>query len=204
MEQNQPQSNTMVATQAIASKPNESYLIRLFAGRLNRQNYIVGSTLLGLIPLICFMAVIFNILLSPSSFQMPYLNPTNPNDIVMPQVSLIALLQTPFNKVLSAVGIVAIILSIPYLLSLQIRRLHDLNLNGWLWTINFLPLVSLYTVLPGINTNAGWLVVTNIASLIASLFSFYVTLWPGTKENNKYGSPPLPRNSFFSDILQIK
>src|SRR5258708_5770747 len=126
----------------ILEQPKSKYLARLFRGRLNRQNYILGSTTFALVPLLCFMVVIFNILLSPSTFAMPYLDPTNPSAIITPQVSILSLLETPTNEVCSTIGFIFMILSIPYLFSLQISRLHDLNLNGWLWIANLVPLVS--------------------------------------------------------------
>ena len=185
-----------------------SYFKRLFSGRLNRQNYIIGSTLLSIPPMICFFIVIFTILFSPSALAMQELdNPTNPSSIVMPQVSLISLLQTPANEFWSILGILCIILSIPYLFSLQIRRLHDLGLNGWLWTINFIPLISFYTTpIPGIYmpTLNAWTLPLEVVSLLATLFTLYITLWSGTNGPNKYGDRPLPRTNFLSDIMQIK
>lgn len=189
-------------------KPKPGYLTRLFSGRLNRQNYIIGSTLLSLPPMICFLIVIYTILTSPETYSMPYLNnPSNPSGIVIPHVSLLSLLQTPINEFWSALGILFIIISIPYLFSLQIRRLHDLGLNGWLWTINFVPLVSFYTSpIPGIYTPklTVWFLPLEVLSLLATLFTFYVTLWVGTNGPNKYGDKPLPRTSILGDILEIK
>jgi len=220
MEQNQPtptptqaqvHTQTPIAPPAggprfVNEKPHQDYFTRLFAGRLNRQNYIVGSTFFVLVPIICFMIVLFNILLNPDAFAMPYLDPTNPTNIVTPQVSIISLLNTPANKIWSAIGIIFIILSLPYLLSLQIRRLHDLNLNGWLWTINFIPLLFLKQML-SLNELTHpdiWFLIGNFISLLTGIFSIYVTLWSGTKGPNKYGDPPLPRSSFLGDILQVK
>jgi len=182
---------------------NQNYLTRLFSGRLNRQNYILGSALFVLIPLICFFIVIFNILLSSSTFSMPYLDTTNLNGIVTPKLSIKSVLLTPANELWSLIGTLFFALSIPYLFSLQVRRLHDLNLSGWLWIVTFVPLFSLFALpLPGVsNPNQTWQVVANTLSLIASLFSLYVTLWPGTKGQNKYGLSPPNRSSFIKDIL---
>lgn len=191
----------------LQEKPKQGYFTRLFAGRLNRQNYILGSTFFALVPLICFLIVIFNILLSQSqsSFDMPYLDPNNPGTIITPQFSLMSLLATPANEFWAGAGMVFLVLSLPYLFSLQIRRLHDLNLTGWLWIINFVPLISLYAFLPGINmlNPPAWLTIVNGVSFLASLFPLYVSLWPGTNGSNKYGDKPLPRSSFLGDILEI-
>jgi uncharacterized membrane protein YhaH (DUF805 family) len=188
-------------------KPKPGYVTRLFSGRLNRQNYIIGSTLLSLPPMICFLIVIYTILTSTETYAMPYLNnPSNPTGIIIPQVSLLSLLQTPVNEFWSALGILFIIISIPYLFSLQIR-LHDLNLNGWLWTINFVPLVSFYTSpIPGMYTPKPtvWFVPLDVIALLANLFMIYVTVWHGTDGPNKYGDKPLPRTSLLLDILEVK
>lgn len=173
---------------------------------MNRQNYVVGSTFFVLVPIICFIIVLFNIILSPDAFAMPYLSPTNPTDIITPHVSIVSLLDTPQNELWSILGIVFIILSIPYLFSIQIKRLHDMNLSGWLWTINLVPMASLCMFLPGVSlfNPPPWIDTVNILATLASFFSIYVTIWPGTKGPNKYGDPPLPRSSFLGDILAIK
>lgn len=211
MEQKQPPiqavSSVQISTPTIVTaKTKPNYFTRLFSGRMNRQNYIIGSTIFVLIPLLCFLVVIFNILLSPTTFAMPYVDLGSPNGIVMPQISVISLLETPANEIWSTIGIIFIILSLPYLLSLQIKRLHDLNLSGWLWLINVIPLLFLKQMfsLTELTHPDILFFVGNFVSLISALFSFYVTLWPGTNGPNKYGDPPLPRSSFLSDIMQVK
>jgi uncharacterized membrane protein YhaH (DUF805 family) len=198
---------TILPTPPSLPQSRKNYLTRLFSGRLNRQNYIIGSTLLSLPPVICFFIVIFNILLSPAALAMPSLdNPSDPTTVVMPHLSLLSLLQTPANELWSAIGILFIILSIPYLFSLQIRRLHDLNLNGWLWTINFVPLLSFYTTpIPGYYNPqpTWWFLPIDVISLLGTIFTFYVTLWAGTNGPNKYGEKPIPRTSLLKDILEI-
>jgi uncharacterized membrane protein YhaH (DUF805 family) len=189
----------------LLEKPKPGYFTRLFSGRMNRQNYIIGSTVLVILPLLCFLVVIFKILLSPSTFAMPYLNPLNPGQIVMPQVSITSLLLTPGNELWTGLGIVFFVLSIPYLFSVQIKRLHDLNLTGWLWIINFLPLFFLKQMLSLSDlTNPNiWSDIGNFVSLVAAVFSIYVTVWPGTNGPNNYGDPPLSRSSFLKDVMEI-
>jgi uncharacterized membrane protein YhaH (DUF805 family) len=178
-------------------KPRPGYFSRLFSGRLNRQNYIIGSTFFVLVPLLCFMVVIFNILLNPNTFAMPYLNPNNLTDIITPQVSIVSLLETPTNEVWSTLGLIFFVFSFPYVFSLQIRRLHDLNLNGWFWIVNFGSLLPLYSMFSSetLAKPTAFFWISEIIGLIASLFSLYVSLWPGTKGPNRYGEPPLPRSS---------
>ncbi|HSX09625.1 MAG TPA: DUF805 domain-containing protein [Candidatus Saccharimonadales bacterium] len=193
----------------IVQKSQPNYFVRLFSGRLNRQNYIVGSTALVLVPLICFLFVLFNILSSQSLYAMSSLDVTNTGNVQIttpPQISITSLLVTPANETWTIVAVIFTLLSLPYLLSLQIRRLHDLNLNGWLWIINFLPLIFIKQLVsfsellhPDI-----WFVVANILSLVTGIFSLYVTFAPGTKGANTYGEPPLPRSSFVGDVLAIK
>jgi uncharacterized membrane protein YhaH (DUF805 family) len=212
MEQNQTPTSTSQSSSPpqphfLNEKPKPGYFSRLFAGRLNRQNYIVGSTVLVLVPIICFMVVLFNILLNPNAFSMPYLDPNNPTNIVTPQVSIMSLLDTPANKIWSALGIIFFILSIPYVFSLQIRRLHDLNLSGWFWLVNFgslLPLYSMFSSRSLIAKPDAFFWISEIIGLVASFFSLYVSLWPGTKSVNSYGEPPLPRSSFLGDVMQVK
>lgn len=190
----------------ITEKPITPYLTRLFSGRMNRQNYIVGSTIFVLIPLICFLVVIFTILLSPSTFAMPYIDPNNPGQIVTPTVSITTLLLTPGNEFWTGAGIVFFILSLPYLLSLQIKRLHDLNLTGWLWIINLVPLLFIKQMISFTELTHPDLLyfIGQFVSLISALFSFYVTFWAGTNGPNKYGEKPTPGSHFLSDILLAK
>lgn len=189
----------------ILEKPKPGYFTRLFSGRMNRQNYIIGSSVIVLLPLICFLVVIFNILLSPSTFAMPYIDPNNPGQIVTPQLSLASILTSPGNDAWTVAGIISFILSIPYLFSMQIKRLHDLNLTGWLWIINFLPLLFINQMfsLSEISHPDTLFIISNFISLVSGVFSIYVSLWPGTRGQNKYGDPPLARSSFLKDVMEI-
>jgi uncharacterized membrane protein YhaH (DUF805 family) len=206
MEQNPtlPQSNAAISP---TTGPKPNFFTRLFSGRLNRKNYILGSTFFVLVPLICFLIVIFNILLSPTTFAMPYLDPTNPNVIVTPQFSIVSLLKTPANELWSVLGLLFLLISLPFVLSLQIRRLHDLNLSGWFWVINFGSLLPLYSMFSSgilISKPGAFFWISEIVGLIASFFSLYVSLWPGTKGTNNYGEQTLLRSGFLTDILRIK
>jgi uncharacterized membrane protein YhaH (DUF805 family) len=205
MEQKQPSPLQPAGPHFVTDKPQSSYFSRLFSGRLNRQNYIWGSTFLVLIPLICFTIVIFNILLSPDIFAMPYLDPNSTN-IITPHVSIINLLETPANETWSIIGLIFFVLSLPYLFSLQIRRLHDLNLTGWLLLINFLPLLFLKNMLSVSELTRPdiWYAIANIVSLISSIFSIYVSFWPGTNGPNMFGEKPSSGTSFLKDILLVK
>ena len=51
-----------------------------------------------------------------------------------------------------------------------VRRLHDLNMNGWLWLIMLVPLVNI-------------------------IFGLYLLFAPGTDTANNYGPPPPPNTA---------
>jgi len=173
-----PPASQLAVPTVVLEKSKPGYFSKLFGGRLNRQNYILGSTFFVLVPTICFTIVIFNILLSPSTFAMSYLDPTNPSQIITPHISIASLLETPSNKLWSGIGIIFTILSLPYILSIQIRRLHDLNKTGWFCLLSLIPFISF-------------------------LFGIYVTFFPGTVGENKYGTQPLPRINIKEDILRF-
>ena len=209
MDQPQSPSQTIpsstVETPQQTPKKEQSYWHRLFAGRMNRQNYIIGSTVAAIFPTICFFVVIFNILLSPTTFDMPSLDPTNSDKIIMPQVSITSLVMTPANELWIALGLISVLITVPYLFSMQIRRQHDLNMNGWWWIVNIVPAVELYTYAPHSAAAPGtnlWYV-ASFLSTASSLFSLYFTIWPGTKGVNKYGEPPTARTSIRKDVLAL-
>ncbi len=156
----------------------QPYITRLFAGRLNRQNYIIGSTIFTIPPLICFFIMTFNSVLTFST--LPSLDFNNPNamqSIVLANIPTIV--ASPTNTIIASIGTIFFIISIPYLFSLQVRRLHDLNHSGWYVLLNFVPFV-------------------------AYLLSIYVAVWPGTTESNNHGAVTLLRTSLMSDILQFR
>ncbi len=191
----------------ILTKPQQGYFTKLFAGRMNRQNFIVGSSFFGILPLIS-VGVIFGNSFFNSLSQMSNLgslSSLSDNEIQMlngttPQMSLSSFTATPFDKEWLAIGIVLLIISLPYLLSVQIKRLHDLNLPGWLWILNVGPFFANpfsldITSLQGITIM--------IFALVSTVFSFYTTLWPGTNGPNKYGDPPSQDSKFFRDVMGI-
>lgn len=50
---------------------------------------------------------------------------------------------------------------------LGVRRLHDLNMSGWMWLINLIPFISIF-------------------------FALYMVFAPGKEGVNDYGNPPAP------------
>jgi uncharacterized membrane protein YhaH (DUF805 family) len=192
----------------ILEKPQPGYFTRLFTGRMNRQNFIAGSSFFGLLPFISIGVILcnsfFTSLAATSNLSvLPSLSNNNAQllNAINPQFSLSSFTSTSFDKEWIAIGIVLLIVSLPYLLSMQIKRLHDLNLTGWLWVINIIPFFQNPFTLD-ITSTFGMIIV--FLTFLSTIFSFYTTFWPGTKGANNYGDPPLPRSSFLRDVLEIK
>lgn len=192
----------------ILEEPEPGFFAGFFSGRMNRQNFIVGSTFFGLLPLISVCVILFNsfftslsqtsnltTLPSLSDNESQLLNMTNPT-----QLSLSSFTSTPFDKEWITIGIVLFIISAPYLISMQIKRLHDLNLNGWLWIINIIPFFQNPFTLD-ITSTFGMIMIFLV--LISTLFSIYMTIWPGTNGSNKYGAPPPAKSRFLRDVIGI-
>jgi uncharacterized membrane protein YhaH (DUF805 family) len=154
---------------------NRSYFSRLVTGRINRAGNIVGPIVAAV-----FFATLFVITYS--------------------LLSAVVGLSTAV-----AISLPIYFVSIYFIIiSFTIRRLHDLNKSGYL-VIFLLPSLMLPTliqaltiiaisftqvtpVLAFINT-----ITTNsiypIYNFISGIFWLYVTFWPGTKGNNRYGIP---------------
>jgi uncharacterized membrane protein YhaH (DUF805 family) len=203
-----PENTKTTGPKLILEKPRPGYFTRLFTGRMNRQNFIVGSSFFGLLPLISIGVILCNSFFTSLSATsnlsvLPSLSDNNAQllNAINPQFSLSSFTSTPFDKEWIAIGIVLLIISVPYLLSVQIKRLHDLNLTGWLWIINIIPFFQNPFTLD-ITSTFGMIMV--FLTLVSTIFSFYTTFWPGTNGPNKYGDPPLPRSSFLRDVLEIR
>lgn len=62
---------------------------------------------------------------------------------------------------------IAYLAVIIYSVIIGVRRLHDLNMSGWMWLINLIP-------------------------LIGTFFALYMVFAPGKEDTNDYGNPPAP------------
>lgn len=165
MDQIQP---TIPPTQQIAPKQNLSYFKRLFEGRINRRNNIIGTFLL-IIPFIFLFVILFIIFFFtlPDPTTTPITQP-----FTLPQFN-------PFvTALLSILNIIFLAICGFWGLSLQVRRQHDIHISGWLYLLNFVP-------------------------IIGYLFILYTSFCPGTKGPNKYGDEPLPRTNIKQDILKL-
>lgn len=71
-----------------------------------------------------------------------------------------------------------VLVSLLFVVSLDVRRLHDVKKSGW-WTIlGFVPLVNI-------------------------IFLFYLLKQPGDEKENIYGSKPEKKVRFPADILNL-
>lgn len=70
-------------------------------------------------------------------------------------------------------------------LSLDIRRLHDINLSGWWLLVIYITAFFLYFNLFPITI--GFFQI----NLLSSLFSILLGIIPSTPTTNKYGEPPI-------------
>lgn len=180
----QPQPVQPLEGQTIAvPTPRPNYFIRLFRGRLNRQNYSVGSLLLIIVPAICYLIFVWELVTSPGAQAILANNPYDPTVLQSAgfsgpneEAAFFQLLQSPLSMVLSVIAGIYTLVTLPIFLSLQVRRLHDLNRSGWLLIIYLIPLLNY-------------------------IFPIYVTFFKGTQGDNTYGPPPIKRTNIKEDIL---
>lgn len=89
--------------------------------------------------------------------------------IIITFIPIFILTQRYNNSIL--IVVYAVVISIPYL-SLEARRLHDLNLSGW-WQIA--PIFGSVF----------------ISQIISTIFFIGLLIFKGTPKKNKYGEPPI-------------
>jgi len=116
----------------------QSRIARMFRGRMGRWAYLCAGVALLLLYIVCIFA----------------------------SVIVVGMASRAFGANRGGIGLfVFAILTIFFMLlsySLTVRRLHDLDLTGWLGLTYYL-------------------------SYIGPLFGVFVLLWPGTKGSNRYG-----------------
>lgn len=108
------------------------YFTRLFSGRINRRNYVIGCLLLSLIPFAYAAMIIF----LPLAFAVP-------THFAKPIPTMIA--NNPVASSITGIILIVNIIWIPFFvfsISFAIRRLHDLNKSGLLYLLNFIPVVN--------------------------------------------------------------
>jgi len=167
----------------IQPEQKQSYLKRIFSGRLNRKNYTVGTLLLFAAPIVCYIIFVVYLFTSPATQQLLMNNPYDVQHLPALQEDTVqnatnSITQAPITFALLAFMSVYAIGAMPFAFSLQIRRLHDLNMSGWWILLGFVPIISYF-------------------------FPLYVALAGGTNGENKYGPKPQSRISVKEDIMQL-
>ncbi len=108
-----------------------------FSGRISRLNFFI-NWLAYIILLIILEIVLYMVITQNRSLQVPF----------------------------AIISVIVYLIGVVYLISLYIRRLHDMNLSGWLTLLMLVPLINL-----------GLLI-----------FLFFKR---GSISNNNYGTPPV-------------
>ncbi len=151
---------------------NEGYFARLYSGRLSRKGYWLGILLLMAVPLgILFASALLNFvagLFGYSYFQTdaqgtPIKNP----------------LFDSIYIILTLIMCLYLLVILPFMFSLPIRRLHDLDKPGILYLLVFAPIGNI-------------------------IMPIYIAFFPGTQGDNQFGPRPLPSVSLKHDILKFK
>ena len=121
----------------------------LFEGRINRLGFFLGNVILILIPIALLLVyAVANFVISSST-------PIDPSsDALFPEQSPA---QSVLNIIIFLLGAVYIVMAIVIMFSLYIRRLHDMNLTGWLSVLLLINPISLvlYIVLQAVEGTPG-------------------------------------------------
>ena len=123
-----------------------------FEGRLGRLRYL-SYTFVSAIVVYLGLAMVIGIL---AAILIPLFAKSSGNDLT----------EILLGVVYVGVMVVVLVVQAQY----GVRRLHDLNLNGWLWLIMLIPLVNL-------------------------IFGLYLLFAPGQDMPNNYGLPPPPNTT---------
>lgn len=167
--------NSIPDTKMPSAKINilsKAYLLKLFTGRLNFPAYILG-----------------NIATATAASTISVIG-------VLLSISLKSMI------VAAVTALAVLLIHLFFSASLTVRRMHDLNLPGYM-ALFLLPLylVSYVTIFASMTKgllDINWFaLITGISMLsmyavyfyVGQGFDLYVTFWPGTKGNNKYGKP---------------
>lgn len=137
-----------------------------FSGRLNRKAYFIK--------LIGFYLIVFLLGFAAIRLLMFLAGDPAPGAVIPAE-------NFPVNPQLFFLAWLVFIIFVNIcVLSLQVRRLHDMNKSGT-WAVGVLLLTFL----------VGLLLDQNIAAVITTLFSLILFLCKGTEGENKYGQDPL-------------
>jgi uncharacterized membrane protein YhaH (DUF805 family) len=167
------QTATQNQTKQATTSPVQTYLERLYSGRMSRRNFFVGILLLFVsIIALLLLAAIFSFV-SPDA-TINFSNPYQP----LPKPGIGDAIHSIISILFILITIVWLFFFIINYFAFLVRRLHDLNKTGWFCLLNFVPFVSI-------------------------LLHIYLLFFPGTAGTNKYGDQPLPRVNVKQDILKL-
>jgi uncharacterized membrane protein YhaH (DUF805 family) len=158
----EPPAPKPIAANVLNKPQSSNYFSRLFSGRINRRNYIIGLLFYGLIALLITLPGIYIVLLSGLIDD-----PHEAISVWMPGIILVCLAMVFFSF---------------YYSSLTVRRLHDLNKNGW------------FCLLAG--SLAGF-------TILYIPVAIYLHFFSGTIGKNRYGNQPLSKINIKQDILRL-
>lgn len=133
------------------------YLDGLFCGRIGRINYFLG---------LVFFAVILYVFTFVLNYIFSFGNASFGNS-------------APYIILYISIFVVFYITLVIYVVSLIIRRLHDMGMKGW------------------------WILVLFFVPIGNIIIALMLLAGPGQKEINQYGEIPTG-NNFFSSVFNIK
>ena len=126
-----------------------NYIANLYGGRIGRLNYFFWPFFLSFILLIPFIAIFI----------------------------LVRIIPAPFYLIFSLIGVLLGLYPLFYILSLVVRRNHDLGHTGWLCLLFLIPLVSFF-------------------------YYLYLLFKKGEDKANRYGPVPNRNASFIADVFK--
>ena len=146
-----------------------SFLKKFFTlkGRLNRWAYFKYSLILSILPIVLIILLAALSKSINSSLGITFYG------IGLPEVILLICILTFIIG-----GVI-----------LPVRRLHDLNLNGW-WCIIYYLFIGLGNM-PVKENNSTLFIVSAVCGLIGFICSMFLLFKRGTIGDNKYGKDPL-------------
>lgn len=145
-------------------------LYRLIEGRASRREFWMFTLLVVLVYIALFAAM----LLFAGGASAALTDPTNLGAMMAGAGVAMVLLIIPVYAWLLLTGVAAF--------AVTIRRLHDLNLTGWVYLLYPLLLIAAAYISP-------WLALVVVVGWIVAM------AWPGTKGPNRYGGDPTDPNA---------
>jgi len=155
-----------------------------FSGRMNRKKYIIRVAFLHIFWTLVFLTFILAFFPFMFSYWL-----TGDASVIYNATPLSPLKQTlirPVHALTFMMGIICFVVMI----SLDVRRLHDMNLSGW-WIL--VAIVGMLVIS---------FFVAQLSTPLYLLWNAFLFLKPGTFGPNKYGDDPLAQVLPAPDSLQ--